>query len=167
MACPNTLATLERLCDITLGFKSKFHVARADEIDAIPAAVDGVVTTDITMLSTNVFYAFDVSKEPGKSKITATTEGDADSSVFKIEGAVTVPGSSGEASAIISDMRKNEYVGIIEDRDGQKWILGAKDDGIMFKPQLDHDGAVKQYTLNFEAYSKILPLQYTGTIPIS
>lgn len=167
MPCPNTLAEITKLCDVTLGFKNKFYIAREDEITTIPAAVDGVVSTAITMVATKLFYAFSVSETSGKSTLTAETEGE-DATIYNVSGQVTVTGITGGASAIISDMRKNlGYIAIMEDKDGQKWLLGNIGDSVVFKPALTHDGSVKEYTLAFAYKSKVLPLEYTSTIPIA
>lgn len=166
MACPNTLDDLERQCDITLGFESVAYIAREDEVSTIGAATDGVVST-ITMVATKKFYTLPVSTVPGKNKIESDTQGDDDASYLENKSELVIPGGSGAASAVLGDTRKNRYIVILVDKDGKKWILGAKNDGAAIKPKWVHDGSVKQYTLAITATSKFFPFEFSGTIQVS
>jgi len=162
---PTTLDDILRvICDFSNGFKTALYIADESEVTAIPAAVDGVVTTAITMAAGKKFYKFDVSKESGDTKLNATAEG-TKSKVYNVELEAVIVGVEGAKSAIISGLKNCYYIVIVEDLDGRKWIVGEKDNGVDFLPAMVHDGTLNEYQLKGACKSKVLPLQYTGAIP--
>lgn len=170
MSCPNPLKNITKICDVALGFKSKIYVAREDEVEAIPAAVDGVISSAMTMVSTPAagkFYFMAISKDLGKSQWNAVTEGAYENSVFKITGEVFIAGMSGDASASLSGTRGQEFIIVIEDKDNKKWLFGAKDDGCIIKIEATSSGDTKGYKLTWEVSSKVLPLEYSSTLDIA
>lgn len=164
MACINNLADIERQCDITLGFEAQVFAAAIDDIDSMPAAVDGAIAT-ITMKAGKTFAKIPISTEAGKNKLNCTQTGDSDGSAYDNKLTVFSPGITATKNAIIGNLRKPiGYVFIIVDKDGLKHILGTSTDGATVNVTAEID-AGKGHTIVATHLSKSLPIIYSGVIP--
>ena len=162
MSCVELLEDIEKECDITLGFQSEVLMAEVSKIASIAAAVDGVSAT-ITMAAGKLFARVPISLEPGKNKITATLTGDSDGSTYENMIELVSPGLSGAKNAQFSEMRKSKgFVILATDKDGKHWILGDLENPLVCTPGMQH-GDSKANTLTAKAYSKVMPIEYSGT----
>lgn len=144
------------------GIKPKMYVALPSEIDTLPAPTNGVVATDITMIPTNVFKEINISKVDGQ--FTAEPEGDIDGLELPIVLNGFIPYMDGARSAALTGMQGGEYIFIVIDRNGKKWILGDKEEGAFFKVGVQ-TGDKNGYPVTIEWTTSYMPYEYTGVIP--
>lgn len=163
MPCVNTLSTIERACDVTVGFEGYIYIAQEDEITSIPAAVNGEVTTDIVMEIAGTFKRIPISREPGKNKLNSDQEGDSDSGAYFSQGEFFVSGGSADRSYMYSGTKGKGFILLIPDLEGNIQIVGSKARPAAVKSNQVNDDQ-KGYRLVVEHRGKDLPYYYSGTI---
>jgi len=144
------------------GLKPRLYAALPSSVDAIPAATDGVVSTDITMLNTDVFVEIAISKYNGE--MNAEPEGDVDGTELPVRVSGMVVKMEGGKSASLNKLQGGEYIFIVIDRNGKKWIIGDKEEGGFIQIGLqtnDKNG----YPFTIEWDTANMPYEYTGVIP--
>lgn len=161
MACVNNLATIDRECGRNApGLKTTFYVAAVDDVSAIGAATNHVVST-ITMVSTKVFYAFnairkdnDLNSEPGED------------GGFTTNGKYFIPKQSSAKSNILTQLSSEEnYIVVTEDQNGQKDLIGSLTHPIKIrvKPVKTPKNGY-ELTLLWDGHADI-PYVFSGTVP--
>lgn len=162
----STLAAIARACGAgnAKGLKGTIYIANKTDIDTIPAAGAGthVVSSNITMESGKVFYAWDISKIEHDLQI--VSEGDADANSFKTTLTFLIPKISPTNTYIVGLSATGcEFVVIVEDANGNKRILGNLVDGCNLKVN-ENVKEKNGYNCTIEWESALPPLFYTGTI---
>lgn len=163
MSC-STPEAIEKHCGPNAaGLKPRLYVALPSEVDAIPEATAGVVSTDITMTDTNVFHEIAISKYNGE--MTAEPDGDVDGTELPVRISGMVVKMEGAKSDKLNNLQGGEYIFIVIDRNGKKWIIGDKEEGGFIQIGLqtnDKNG----YPFTIEWDTANMPYEYTGTIPV-
>jgi hypothetical protein len=162
----STLATIAKACGAgnAKGLKGTLYIANKDDVATIPAAGAGthLVSTNMTMESTKKFYKWEFSKIDHDLQI--TSEGDQDANTFKSVLTFLVPKVTAANTYILGLSATGcEYIVIVEDKNGNKRIIGDLVDGAILKVNekvKDKNG----YECTLEWESALPPLFYTGTI---
>lgn len=146
--------------------KPRVWLANPNEIDSIPAATAGVISTDIVMKTNTPAFVFAVwNISPVDPGFTGESSGDLDGIEIPISLSVFIPAMEGAKSDKINQVNGGEYVVIVEDKNGKKWILGELNDGAFIRAGVqtnDKNG----YPITIEWTTARLPYEYTGVIPV-
>lgn len=166
--CCAALADIARHCgENAKGLKRRVYVACVDHITSIPAPTSGVlVDTDIVMADNGgtpyTFTTFNIGKT--NQAFEAEPAGDADGTTLEYRPTFFIPKMDAAKSGILNGTMNGEYILIMEDKNGERYILGDLEDGavIKVKPQTDPNG----YLISVEWDSAHLAYHYTGVIPV-
>lgn len=165
-----TLKDVKRKTGPNPGGAVNLYLCVADEVATIPAAVAGVVSTDITLVDplTNVgFKKFEFA--PGKCKLSNPTVGEDGSKSVETLLDVTVEGDDGERLALFESMLNGRFIAIIDDAS-----KNVKIGGTLRAPleliQTNYDGGDDQPGMRgtifqFKSRDGFFPKVYTGVIP--
>ena len=146
------------------GLKKKLRVAMRADVQAIPEVTADTlkVETDITMVATKVFVAWEFSKLNHNLEI--SQEGDADSYTIKSEIKCFIPGITPEKTYQFNSIQGCEVIAIATDLQGHLRIIGEVDDGATLNvKEMTNDKNGYEITITWE--SKDRPYFYTGAIP--
>lgn len=164
----DTLATITSVCGASNapGLLSKMWIAYEEDIDTIPAPTADTfdIATDITMVATKVFYLWDISRL--EQKFDVNTEGDEDSNTKAIDLEVFIRALTSAKSRILSTNSNGcQLIVIVEDKNGQKWLLGRKGDGVLMtvKKQVNPKAG---YVVSIKGSQPHLPYKYNGAIAV-
>lgn len=168
---PITLKDIKRKTGPNPGGAVNLYICVADEVLAIPAAVAGVISTDITLQDpvTNVgFKKFEFA--PGKCKLSHPTVGEDGSKSFETLLDVSIEGDDAERLSIFESMINGRFIAIVDDASKNVKVAGtlrapleliqANYDGGDDQPGMR--GTVFQFKSRDGFFSKI----YTGVIPV-
>lgn len=162
-----TLTDLEKVCGETnaKNITNTIYLAFKKDVDSIPAATGHVVSTSITMKTGKVFTKLEISKFD-KSYI-SEPEGNADGSVYK----TTIKGFHPKLRAAATEMLAGitngcEIVAIIEDRNGNKRIIGNLTEAADFKATEKNDNDKNGYECEINWESALPAYFYTASIPV-
>lgn len=161
MSC-TSLAKIEKaLCNRgTAKEVTRAWVVPEEDVTAIPAATNHVIAGDITLEADKYFYEIGIDKVGSSFKFSSSGEGM--SKQFDNTAALFVNGVHADVSKVVTNFIRGNYIVIIQDKNGNRWLLGAVGDGaeIGVEAQNDRNG----YTLSALWSNTDLPYKYTGTI---
>lgn len=121
MACTCNLATIDRNCARNApGLKTQIYVACVDDISSIGAATNHVVST-ITMVSTKLFYIWNIVRKENDLKSTPQEDGG-----YNTEGTFFISKQEAAKHNILTKLSADEnYIVITEDQNDLKEIIGS------------------------------------------
>jgi hypothetical protein len=141
----------------------KAWISGDDAIDTIPAAVDHVISDDITFLAENHWYTVGLDKVG--SSFNFQSQGEGQSKEYANTVILFVAGVGPVVSKIVTGFIRGRYNLLIQDANGNKHLLGAYGDGAEVSVQVQNDR--NGYILTFLHNSADLPFNYTGAITIA
>lgn len=158
-----TPETIDKHCGPNAaGLKPRLYIALPSDVATIPDATAGVVDTDITMESAAVFAEVAISKYNGE--MSAEPDGDIDGTELPVRVSGTIVKMEGAKSDKLNKIQGGEYIFIVVDRNGKKWIIGDLEEGEFIQIGLqtnDKNG----YPFTIEWDTANFPYEYTGVIP--
>ncbi len=163
MPCVFTAGTIDKICgQINAPNLTRIlSMVGADDITAIaaPGANTHIVSTDITMVATKVFFKWNFSKDDNSY----SSERDPDTGLWKTEVKIFIPLLQGPTTYILNGMNGDNYVCIVKDLNGKNRIIGAIDNGcrVAVKEQTSPKNGY-EVTITWE--SAYAPYFYTGAI---
>lgn len=123
MACTCNLAAIDRECGRNApGLKTQLYLACVDDISAIGAATAHVVST-ITMVSTKLFYIFNILRKDNE----LTSEPNEDGGYTTTCKGFISKQAAAKANILTQLASEENYIGVVVDQNGVKYILGATD----------------------------------------
>lgn len=170
MACVSLVAISEVCGANPGGIKPFSYVARKVDVDAIPAATDLVVSTDITMEATKTFVKWDLDvNNPGKLEI--TTEGEGGNLSYKATYTTKIPRNSPAVEAALHKGVGQQAIVIAPDNAGNLRILGNLEKGCFMTIKGDTGDkpttfAGKEVVFMIDGLTEP-PYFYTGDVPLA
>lgn len=162
-ACPNTSDNISKSCDNTLGIKSKAYAIREDEVSAIAAAVAGVIPS-ITRLTGKKAIFIELAAELSKNSFKSASVGDLDAKATETTVELVHPGVDPANNVLLEQLQKGSWLLFIEDKDGVKWIVGVKNDGVNFTLDQEISGSLKQTKITGKLTHKGLIRGFSGDL---
>ncbi len=155
--------------EAALGLGSCIYVSEATNLATIPAPGAGtsIVSTDITMDSSKVFFPWRISDTD--VEFSSNAVGAKGSQSFRNVCTVFIPVSRDVVDTIMNGTLNDEFVLIVPDKKGEYYIFGTE-----FAPAQIAEGGVQKVLNNerngtlitFE-YLGHMPYRYTGAIPLT
>ena len=145
------------------------YICLADEIETIPAAVDGVISDDIVLATTPApvgFVKFEFA--PGKCKLSHPTVGEDGAKSLETLLDVTVEGDDGERLALFESMLNGRFVAIVDDASKNMKVAGTLRAPLELI-QANYDGGDDQpgmrgTVFQFKSRDGFMSKVYTGAI---
>jgi len=160
MACTCALGTIEKECGRNApGLKTILYVACADDISAIGAATNHVVST-ITMVATKVFFPVNITRKDNDMK---STPGENGGYTTELKGFISKQAAA-KAKIITGFATDENYVVLSVDQNGYQEIIGSLDHPVKIKA--DATKTPKNgynVTITWEEHAD-LPYNFSGTI---
>ncbi len=158
--CCADLQDLLRICNEgnAAGIFPEIKIVCRKDIDAIPVAVDGEITTDITLASGKKWVTLETSNVQGS--YTATPEGDSDGYTYNHVLTLFLPRVSGTRNHVLSSMRGEYGVGFT-DRNDTTLFMGNTQSGAEVKVTPQTEGK-NGYAVEISWKSKDLLPEYQG-----
>jgi len=165
-----TVGEIPYICatDNNTEVKPLVHVAATWEVNVIAAATAGVLATDITMvaaaapLPAGAFHEWKLAKVAGKNSYKEEKVGDEDGGI-KTHTYVCIMNKV-TAARLEATQGGCEQIIIFHDNNGQKWLMGEKDNGCSMIRGAEI-GATNTITVTFVWRSGKNIIEYTGVIP--
>lgn len=159
MACTCNLALIDKECGRNApGLKTLLYLACVDDISAIGAATAHVVST-ITMVSTKLFYIFNILRKDNDLK---STPGEDGGYTTELKGFISKQ-SAAKANILTQLATDENYVGVAVDQNGVKYILGATDHPVKVRAEaVTTPKNGYNITLTWEGHAD-LPFTFSGT----
>jgi hypothetical protein len=109
MACTSNIAKIEPWCGgaNAPNLDRKLHITSADKVTTIASATSHVVSTDITMVSTMLFYEWSFSKE--ESSYTCTQD---ENGMWNTEVKIFIEKMSSGTTHILAGMNGDNFIAI-------------------------------------------------------
>jgi len=164
MDCCADLADLLRICNEgnAAGLYSDIQIICRKDVDVIPAAVDNVIATDITVKVDKQWFLFEASNVQGS--YTSTPEGDSDGYTNNHVLTLFFPKMSAARSNVLGNMR-GEYIVAFTDRNDFTQLMGDLKSGAEMKVTPQTEGK-NGYAVEFMWKSKDLLPGYTGAFTV-
>jgi len=163
MACSNVESIAKALCNRgTAKGVVKAWFAAEEDVLSIPSATSHVISGDITLDTGKYFREIGIDKVGSSFKFSSTGEGM--SKEFSNTAVLFVNGVHASVSKVVTNFIRGNYILIVQDKNGNKWLFGAVSDGaeISIEAQDDRNG----YALSALWTSTDLPYSYTGAITV-
>lgn len=130
------------------------------DVATIPAATNHVISGDITFTDSAVWYEIGIDKVGSSFAFQSTGEGL--SKEFQNTVILFVNGVDATVSKIVTQFIRGTYNLLIQDKNGNKHLIGALQDGaeVSVLAQNDRNG----YVITAQWNSVDLPYNYTGAI---
>lgn len=161
-----TLANITANCgaNTATGWKPLLYIEHMGNVDAIPAAVNLVVSTDITFTATNGFHNWVLSRVLSKTTWESVRTGDEDSAIYRTTFTTFIPGITAAKMDSIYSTAGCGHVVLCTDKEGNIRLLGAKDDGasITTTEQVNDGTNGVQITITWDSAAP--PAFYEGVI---
>ncbi|MEO7176356.1 MAG: hypothetical protein ABI002_11240 [Saprospiraceae bacterium] len=163
MDCCALLAAIEKHCGTNAGYvKPSLKVICGDDVETIPAATAGVVTTALTLADTKTFFEWAVAQK-GTLVVESSISDDGSTVEYTSTITVFVPKATGAKSDLLSNAAGDGKFVIVTDKNGVNWMLGEAENGCTVKPGMvanEKNG----YPITITWTSNRLPYAYTGPI---
>lgn len=168
--CCVSLATIPKFCGgvNAPGLDRKLAIACGDDVATIPAAVDHVISTAITMRAADsaasppttagVFFGWNFAKEDQEF----TSEKD-DNGLWKTVVKIFVPKLAAMTSNILNNVNGDDKISIVKDRNGAQRLIGSLTEGCSVKVK-EQTNPKNGYVVEILWESSHSPYFYTSTI---
>lgn len=133
------------------------------DVLAIPAAVNHVISSDITFNEGEHWYTVGLDKVGSSFEFASSGEGHAKEYINTV--IVQVAGVGPVVSNIVSGMIRGSYNLLVRDKNGNTFLIGALADGATVAVVAKNNP--NGYTLTFTWTSAELPYNYTGAITVA
>lgn len=138
----------------------KLFITTADKVTAIAAATAHVVSTDITMVSTMLFYEWWFSKEESSFESAQDENG-----LWQTTVKIFIEKMEAAKSAVLNGMNGDNYIAIPVDKNGNKRIVGDKNNGCTVRVK-SMTTPKNGYEVTITWSSALEPYFYTGAIAV-
>jgi hypothetical protein len=149
--------------------RRKLYVALESDVATIPDATDGVVSTDITMETSAVFYECEIVEETGEAKFERTGfEGDSVSYTHMVQAFVAEQGKVNDLSLEALDNKRCIVIAEGNNGTGDMHILGEKGKGLIVRTEESEDADRRGFLFiaSQSGYSHT-PYKYSGAVTTS
>ncbi|WP_020531419.1 hypothetical protein [Flexithrix dorotheae] len=171
------MCTLDELlninCEKNAAGLSAFYYAVQKDVLSIPAAVDGKVTTDITMESGTNFKKLEFVKDEA-ARMNISTQGPSKGKSWTSGVEFMHPKLRAELLVAMDKINNTDMIGIAVDTNGKKWILGDLFDALeAVDPNEGSTGGKggndrNQMSISLKVVSSLdPPYEYEGEIPLT
>lgn len=143
----------------------KAWYACADDVQSIPAVVEDTheITGDIVMADGKTFHQIDLDSVGSSYKFTSQGEGQAKEYINTI--IIFIADVHKSVSKVVSPMPRGSIIYILEDKNGNRFLVGAINDGA--ETTVDAQSEPRNgYILTAAWPSADLPYDYSGAIPL-
>lgn len=151
------------------GGSVNLYLAEADEVELIPAAVAGVITTDITLKAgaTIGFKKFEFA--PGTCKLSHPSVGEDGSGSFDTLIDVVIDGDDGARLDLFEQMINGRFIAILDPSSKKTKVVGTLRAPLICR-QINYDGGADNperngFTFQFKSRAGHLSREYQGVIP--
>jgi len=166
MACCENLGHVLTACAGDRGTAKdvvKAYVACTEDITTIPAATDHVISSDIEFEALAHWWQLDIDKVG--SSFSFASEGEGQSKQYLNTAIIFIAGVAADVTNAINSLIRGQATFLIQDKNGNKHLIGALDDGadVAIVAANDRNG----YTLTITWASTNMPYFYTGAVTIA
>jgi len=160
MPCTSNVAAITAFCGTANApmLDRKLYITTAAKVDAIAAATAHVISTDITMESTMVFYAWSFSKEESSYESTQDENG-----MWQTSVKIFIEKLASATTNILVGMNGDNYIAIVVDRNGSKRLVGDINNGCTVRVK-EMTTPKNGYEVTITWSSPLAPYFYTGAI---
>lgn len=160
MACTSNVAAIDAFCGTANApmLDRKLYITTAAKVSAIASASAHVVSTDITMVSTMVFYAWNFSKEESSFESIQDENG-----MWQTTVKIFIEKLASATSNILNGMNGDNYIAIPVDRNGNKRLVGDINNGCTVRVK-EQTTPKNGYEVTITWSSPQSPYFYTGAI---
>ena len=130
LACITTLSFDKNCGSNPGGLISKIFIVKMQDVDTMPAAVGGVISTDVTLTGTETWAVWQGDKNMFKLDMNSVGEGDSKAFTNTLE--IHRSGFTPEFEHHLSEQLNGEFVIIALDRNNKRRILGNLNEGASF-----------------------------------
>lgn len=170
--CCTDLANIEKICGggNAAGVRTKVYVACLDQVDTIPAATAGIISTDITMVADigdgnpGVFYEINISKL--NSNYNVEELGDEENPDYRHTLTFTILKMTPGKNVVLNSLDGGEVIGMFDDRNDYRWMMGDLKEGATFRA-LPQTGDVNGYVCTLSWRSAKRLYNYTGALSVA
>lgn len=163
MSCVCNLDTIERQCGQNApGLARELSIGCIDDITTIPAATTDthLIEDDITMAMGKTFFVWNFAKE--NQSYTSTQD---ENGLWKTEVKIFIPKMKDTTTFVLSSLNGENYVAVVEDRNGLFRVIGELKNGAMVRT-VEKTDPKNGYEVTITWESAMPPYFYTGTIAV-
>lgn len=169
MGCCDAFGRIQNAC--AGGRKASTKVIKAwyacaDDLLSVPAVVEGTheITGDIVMKDEKVMHQIDLDQVGSSYKFTSTGEGQAKE--YNNSIVIFIAGVHKSVSKVVSPMPRGSIVYILEDKNGNRFLVGALNDGAETTVDVQSEPR-NGYILTAAWASADIPYTYTGALTLA
>lgn len=163
-----SLTNIPNFCGTNAGGTDTYiYAILASDVIAIPAATNGDITTNISLVATKAWARWYITEDTGG--IVSEPAGEMDGKSYNNTYTGFTPKLSAAMNKLLGDTNNGSYLFLIPDRNGNLWLLG--DLGRPAKIAVsgntgENADARNGYTLTITSRSAGLPLKYSATVSV-
>lgn len=160
MACTSNVAAIDLFCGAANapGLDRKLYITTGAKVDTIPAATAHVIATDITMVTSQVFYGWNFSKD--ESSYTCTQD---ENGMWLTEIKIFVEKLQAATTNIMVGMNGDSYIALVNDRNSNMRLIGTTTNGCTVRVK-EQTSPRNGYEVTITWESPLAPYFYTGAI---
>lgn len=162
MPCSSNVAAIEAFCGTANApmLDRKLYITTGAKVSSIASATSHVVSTDITMVSAQVFYAWNFSKEESSYESTQDENG-----MWQTTAKIFIEQMASGKSHILNGMNGDNYIAIVVDKNGNKRLVGDPNNGCTVRVK-EQTTPKNGYEVTISWSSAVSPYFYTGAIAV-
>lgn len=162
MSCTSNVAAIAAFCGVNAPMLDrKLYITTLAKVSAIASPTAHVISTDITMVTDQLFYEWAFSKQ--ESSYAAEQD---ENGMFNITVTVFIEKLQSATSNILNGMRGDNYLAIVTDKNGNARLLGKIGDGCSVSVR-ETTTPRNGYEVTITWSSAHLPYFYTGAVTTS